>query len=246
MHERLAVNGDLPLWAVVLACALAVVSLGVLFAFELRRRERGGPAIVLTGFLAVAALLAAVARPVRIAARESVIGAKVIVLADMSRSMALPQNGKSPRADVRDAAVSEIAKKAKEARLHVMGFGDGPAVPLATGAGGTKPGEPSSNTARDSNAPRSDLTTALRALAASAEERPQAIVVVSDGRLDDPGEDAAKEQLQALGRDLKVPIHTVATTVNSPADASVRRVSAAGAAVAHVPLPLKVEVGCAG
>ena len=244
MHERLAVNGDLPAWAVVLACALALVSLGVLLVFELRRRERGGPTIVLTGLLAVAALLAAVARPVRIAARESVIGAKVIVLSDLSRSMALPQNGKAPRAEVRDAAVAEIAKKAKEARLHVMSFGDGPAVPLSTKGG--EAGSDPSKEARDSNAPRSDLTTALRALGASAEERPQAIVVVSDGRLDDPGEDATKEQLQALGRDLKVPIHTVATTAVSPADASVRRVSAAGAAVAHVPLPLKVDVGCAG
>jgi len=244
MHERLAVNGDLPVWAVALACALALVSLGVLLVFELRRRERGGPTIVLTGLLAVAALLAAVARPVRIAARESVIGAKVIVLSDLSRSMALPQTGKAPRAEVRDAAVAEIAKKAKEARLHVMGFGDGAPVPLSTKS--TTADETPSQEARDSSAPRSDLTSALRALGASAEERPQAIVVVSDGRLDDPGEDATKEQLQALGRDLKVPIHTVATTVASPADASVRRVSAAGAAVAHVPLPLKVDVGCAG
>jgi uncharacterized membrane protein len=238
MHTRLAVNGDLPFWAVIAACALAVISLGVLLVIELRRRERGGPMIVATGMLAVVALLVAVARPVRIAARESVIGAKVIVLSDMSRSMALPQSGKSPRADVRDAAVAEVAKKAKEARLHVLGFGDGPAVPL-----GAKPGEAA---ATESRAPRSDLTTALRALGASAEERPQAIVVVSDGRLDDPGEEASREQLQALSRDLKVPVHTIATTVESPPDASVRRVSAAGAAVAHVPLPLKVEVGCAG
>src|SRR3954471_4007616 len=114
MHTRLAVNGDLPFWAVIAACVLALVSLGVLLVIELRRRERGGPMIVVTGLLAVVALLAAVARPVRIAARESVIGAKVIVLADMSRSMALPQNGKSPRADVRDTAVGEVAKKAKE------------------------------------------------------------------------------------------------------------------------------------
>jgi uncharacterized membrane protein len=238
MHTRLAVNGDLPLWAAVLACALAVISLGVLIVVELRRRERGGPMIVATGLLAVVALLAAVARPVRIAARESVIGAKVIVLADTSRSMALPQNGKAPRTTVRDAAVGEITKKSKEARLHVLGFGDGAPFPL-----GAKEGDA---TAATSSAPRSDLTSALRALGASAEERPQAIVVVSDGRLDDPGEDASKEQLQALGRDLKVPIHTVATTAISPPDASVRRVSAAGAAVAHVPLPLKVEVGCAG
>ena len=238
MHTRLAVNGDLPFWATVLACVLAVLSLGVLVFIELRRRERGGPLIVATGLFAVCALLAAVARPVRIAARESVIGAKVIVLADTSRSMALPQNGKTPRTAVRDAAVGELTRKAKEARLHVLGFGDGAPFPLGAtkGDGGQSA----------SNAPRSDLTSALRALAASAEERPQAIVVVSDGRLDDPGEDASREQLQALGRDLKVPIHTVATTMVSPPDASVRRVSAAGAAVAHVPLPLKVEVGCAG
>lgn len=238
MHTRLAVNGDLPLWAAILACVLALGSLLVLLVYELRRRERGGPLIVATGIVAVAALLAAIARPVRIAARESVIGAKVIVLSDLSRSMALPQNGKSPRSDVRDNAVAEIAKKAKEARVHVLGFGEGAAFPI-----GSKPGEVP---AKDGAAQRSDLTTALRALGASAEERPQAIVVVSDGRLDDPGEDASREQLQALGRDLKVPIHTVATTNASPPDASVRRVSAAGAAVAHVPLPLKVEVGCAG
>ena len=242
MHTRLAINGDLPLWAAVLACVLALATFGVLLLFELRRRERGGPLIVATGVLAVLALLAAVARPVRIAARESVIGAKVIVLSDVSRSMALAQNGKSPRSDVRDVAVAEIARKAKEARLHVLGFGDGAAFPLATLAG-EKAGEPAST---ESSSPRSDLTSALRALGASSEERPQAIVVVSDGRLDDPGEDASKELLQALGRDLKVPIHTIATTPASPADASVRRVSAAGAAVAHVPLPLKVEVGCAG
>jgi uncharacterized membrane protein len=237
MHTRLAINGDLPLWAVVLACVLAFASLAVLLGYELRRRERGGPAIVVTGLLAVAALLAAVARPVRIAARESVVGAKVIVLSDVSRSMALPQNGNEMRAVVASAAVAEVTKKSKDARLHVLGFGDGPAVPIGTRPGAT-PLSPAS--------PRSDLAAALRAIGASAEERPQAVVVVSDGRLDDPGEDASRAQLEALGRDLKVPIHTVATTSVSPPDASVRRVSAAGAAVAHVPLPLKVEVGCAG
>jgi hypothetical protein len=100
MHERLAVNGDLPTWAAALACVLAIASLGVLLVVELRRRERGGPLIVATGVFAVIALLAAIARPVRIAARESVIGPKVIVLSDVSRSMALPQNGKSPRAEI--------------------------------------------------------------------------------------------------------------------------------------------------
>ncbi len=236
MNTRLAVNGDLPVWAVVLACLLVAVSLGVLVFVELRRRERGGLAIVATGLVALAALLLAVIRPVRIAARESVIGAKVVVLADASRSMALPQENKEPRRAAETRALEALAKRSKDARLTVLGFGDGAPLPLAA-----KEGE-----AGRTDLPRSDLTTALRALATSADEHPQAVVVVSDGRLDDPGEGASKEALQALGRDLKVAVHTVATTREAPADASVRRVSAAGAAVAHVPLPLRVEVGCAG
>ncbi|HEY8078308.1 MAG TPA: hypothetical protein VIF62_29470 [Labilithrix sp.] len=240
MHTRLAVNGDLPLWAAILACVLAGVSLAFLLAWELRRRERGGPMIVATGLVAVVALALSVLRPVRIAARESVVGAKVVVLADTSRSMALPQSGKTTRADVRDRALESIIAKSKDARLLVLGFGDGPPTPLAS-----KPGaRPAS--ASSAHAPRSDLGAALRAIAQSAEERPQAIVVLSDGRLDDPPEDATKPMLEALGAELHVPIHTVATTSASPPDASVRRVSAAGAAVAHVPLPLRVEVGCAG
>ena len=243
MHTRLAVNGDLPLWAAILALALAAVSLAFLLAWELRRRERGGPLIVATGVVAVAALAVSVLRPVRIAARESVVGAKVVVLADTSRSMALPETGKTTRADVRDRVLAGVVAKAKDARLLVLGFGEGAPVPFAE-----KPGEKPSASARAAHAPRSDLGAAIRSIAQSSEERPQAIVVVSDGRLDDPPEDASRDALRAAMKEyeLHVPIHTVATTTASPPDASVRRVSAAGAAVAHVPLPLRVEVGCAG
>jgi uncharacterized membrane protein len=223
LSTRLAVNGDLPLWAAIVACVLVLASLGVL--------------LVATGVVAIGALLLAVVRPVRIAARESVIGAKVIVLGDSSRSMALPQEGKTPRRDVELRAIADLEKKSKDARLHLLAFGDGAPLPLA--ASPSRSDKPPAPTA-----PRSDLTTALRAIAASAEEHPQAIVVVSDGRLDDPPEESTKESLAALGRELKVPIHTIATTKTGPADASVRRVSTAGAAVAHVPLPLRVEVGC--
>ena len=110
MNTRLAVNGDLPFWAVVLSLCLVEISLGVLVVHELRKRDRGGAAIVGTGVLAILALLAAVIRPVRIAARESVIGAKVVVLADASRSMALPQDGKSRRA-IEAGALEALAKK---------------------------------------------------------------------------------------------------------------------------------------
>lgn len=232
LSTRLAVNGDLPSWAVVAACALVVVSLGFLVVRELRQRERGGPAILVTGVIALLALLLAVLRPVRIAARESIIGAKVVVLADASRSMALPDVGKTPRSVTEAHVLDELAKHSKDARLFTLGFGDGAPVPFD----GTS----------SAHALRSDLTSAIRALASSAEERPQAVVVVSDGRLDDPSAEASRESLAALGKELRVPIHTIATTHEGPADASVRRVSVAGAAVAHVPLPIKVEVGCGG
>src|SRR5271154_3344136 len=100
---HLASSSDLPSWAVALAVALCLSSLA-LMSFELRRRERGGLAIVATGLLAVTGLLLAVLRPVKIAARESLVGARVVVLADVSRSMALAANGR-PRSEARDEAI---------------------------------------------------------------------------------------------------------------------------------------------
>lgn len=228
---RFAPTSDLPAWAVALACALALASFALLLV-ELRRRERGGALIVGTGLVAVGALLFAVLRPVRIAARESVVGARVVVLADASRSMALPGDHGGARLAQRDEAIAALQKNPRDARLLVLGFGDGPPKPL--------------DVHDDARAPRSDLTAALVALASSSDERPAAIVVVSDGRFDDPPEGASEESLRAFGEQLHVPIHTIATTRSSLPDASVRRVAAAGAAVAHVPMPLRVEIGCSG
>ncbi|MEO8874879.1 MAG: glutamine amidotransferase, partial [Polyangiaceae bacterium] len=203
---------------------------------EMRRRERGGAAIVVSGILAVLALALAVLRPVRIVARESVVGARVIVLADASRSMALATDiGGGTRADARNRALEAIAKNAKNARFSTLGFGDGPPRGL-----------PSGGAAQSALLGRSDLSSAVHALAGSTDERPTALIVVSDGRLDDPPADAATATLKALGETLKVPIHTVAVARTGLPDASVRRVSNVGAAVAHVPLPLRVDVGCSG
>jgi uncharacterized membrane protein len=225
-------------WAVWLAAGLALASF-VMLLLEMRRRERGGLLIAATGLLAVAALLAAVLRPARVTARESVVGARVVVLADTSRSMALEQPG-GARWKARDAAIEALAKAAVNARLSVLGFGEGPPAPLPLTLSDRAGVE---QTAR---AGHSDLGAAMRALAASPEERPAAVVVISDGRLDDPPEDASSASLEALGAAMRVPVDAIATTEDAPADASVRHVSAAGAAVAHVPLPLRVEVGCAG
>jgi uncharacterized membrane protein len=232
---RFATSNDLPSWAIALACGLVLVSL-VLLLVELRRRERGGLVIAATGVLALLGLLAAVLRPVRIAARESVVGARVVVLSDASRSMALPGDS-GLRREARDRAVQAIVKAAPDARILTLGFGDGPGEPL----GELKPGDGSTT-----QKSRSDLSAALRALTQAPDEHPAAVVVVSDGRLDDPPEDVTAPALTALGEALHAPIHTVATTRRAPADASVRRVANAGAAVAHVPLPLRVEIGCAG
>ncbi|MGH7295100.1 MAG: VWA domain-containing protein, partial [Polyangiaceae bacterium] len=238
LTTRLGPSGDLAPWAVWLAAGLALASF-VMLLFEMRRRERGGVLIAVTGLVAVMALLAAVLRPARVSARESVVGARVVVLADASRSMALDQPG-GPRWKARDAAIEALAKAATSARLSVLGFGDGPPTPMPLTLSDRAAEQ---QTTRE---PHSDLGAAMRALAASPEERPAAVIVVSDGRLDDPPEDASPASLEALGQALHVPIDAVATTREAPPDASVRRVSTAGAAVAHVPLPLRVEVGCAG
>ena len=232
---RLAGSADLPPWLVAVALLLGVLSL-VLLVLEMRRRERGGLAIFVSGVLATVALVLAVMRPVRIAAKESVVGARVVILADTSRSMALPELGGGTRADVRDRAIQTLEAHAGDARVRVLGFGDGPLAPLDAAGGRV-----------DANrSGRTDLVAALRAIASSPEERPRAIVVVSDGRLDDPPEGVTRDALRVIAASVGVPVHTIATTREAPKDASVRKVASAGAAVAHVPFPLHVEVGCAG
>ncbi len=234
-------SGDLAPWAVWLALGLSLASF-VMLLVEMRQRQRGGgrgAIIAISGLLAVSGLLAAVLRPARVTARESVVGARVVVLADTSRSMALSQGGEA-RWQVRDRALEALAKSAQSARLTVLSFGDGPPQPLPIAI------SDAASERLTTAAGHSDLGAAIRAIAASPEERPRALVVVSDGRLDDPPEDASDATLRALGDALRIPIDTVATTREAPADASIRHVSAAGAAVAHVPLPLRVEVGCAG
>jgi uncharacterized membrane protein len=235
---HLGPSGDLASWAVWLAIGLAVTSIAMLFV-EMRQRQRGGVVIAVTGVLAIVGLLAAVLRPARVTARESVVGARVVVLADASRSMALMQGGEA-RWQARDRAIEELAKSSQHARLSVLAFGEGPPQPMPLTLS-DRSSEQLTATGR-----HSDLGAAIRALAASPEERPAALVVVSDGRLDDPPDDASDASLRALGETMRVPIDTVATTHDVPADASIRRVSTAGAAVAHVPLPLRVDVGCAG
>jgi uncharacterized membrane protein len=232
----LGASADLSRGTTLCACALALASFAMLLV-EIRRRDRGGAWVAATGLLCVAGLLAAVLRPARVSAREIVLGARVVVLADVSRSMALAGDGARSRQAARDAAIGALQAAGHRARLVLLGFGEGAPTPFSANS------PDNSATVHDR---RSDLGAAMRALASSLEERPAAIVVVSDGRLDDPPEDLSESNLRAFADELRVPIHAIATTRDAPVDASVRRVSAAGAAVAHVPLPVRVEIGCAG
>jgi len=213
--------------------ALAVSSI-VLLGLELRRRRSAGVVVALTGVVATALLALAVLRPATVLSRGSLVGPRVVLLADRSRSLDLPGDHGSRR-DALVQSVQDIRRAAGQARLRVLGFGEGPALAW-------DPTSPSDVPP----AAHSDLGAALMSVAGLAEERPAAIVVLSDGRLDRPSENLPGPAVIEALRGLKVPVHTVSLASSLPADASIRSVRAAGAAVAHQPLPLTIQIGCDG
>jgi uncharacterized membrane protein len=248
-------SGDLAHPFVLVACALAAVSFALLLV-ELfrhggaRRGRRPAALIAGTGALSVAALLAAVLRPVAVASKSVLVGPKVVVLVDASRSIDLPGLG-GTRRQAAQLALAELDKRAAEVRLGRFAFGDGTPIALdaevSPGAAATGAPPPSADPLAGVRPfLRSDLGSALEVVARTAGERPSAIVVLSDGRLDRPSATGAGEAVQAALGSLEIPVHTVALATTPPADASIRQVMAAGAAVAHQPFSLRVEVGCDG
>lgn len=225
-----------------IAAAVVALASALFLLVELRRTKGGGkrPILVaMTGIGASVALAAAVLRPVIVDASGISVGPRVVVLLDASRSMRLPSNasGKDRRA-VRDEVAAELARVGKDTRQATMLFGEREAIPITLDA--------LSGSEGDARASRSDLVAALSSIAASAEEPPTAIVVVSDGVLDRPTEEHAEDP-QSLGlAGLGVPVHTVIAATKAPKDASVRAVHFAGAAVAHQPFTMRIDVGCAG
>lgn len=230
---RWSLSSDLSRPLAYAALAFALVSI-VLLVLELRRRRGTQSGLVFaSGVLATLLLTAAVLRPLSIASRGSLVGPKVIALVDRSRSMDL-LGDEGSRSRTAAAGADALKRLASDARITWLGFGDGAPTPL----------DVSSESA--SSAHRSDLVAALSSLARAADERPQAIVVVSDGRLDRPGAEATGAAVKAALGSLDVPVHTVSVAREAPKDASIRSVRAAGAAVAHQPFPVTVEIGCSG
>jgi len=239
--RTLSLSADLGAPAVIAACALAALGVGLL-AIELFRahRPRGvSVRVALSGALAALGLLAAVLRPVSVVSTGTLVGPKVVVLADASRSIDLPGLDGTRRQSL-ERALAELQKRGNEVRLSLYSFGIGPAEPVAPLAVGVSP------TFRVKPVLGSDLAAALESVARAADERPAAIVVLSDGRLDRPGEVAPGDATRAALGQLAIPVHTVGLAEAAPRDASIRRVLAAGAAVAHQPFSLRIEIGCAG
>lgn len=246
MIRGFEVSSDLGPTAVWVAAGLGVLSAGML-AFELltaRRARRGALLVASTGVFGVCALLLAILRPSTVDADGTKVGPRVLVLVDASRSIDLAAES-GTRREQAATAIAALRKRSTDTRqaLASFGAGDAEAIPPEALKDGGFTVAPE---------PHSDLVAALDSIGRSSDERPSAIVVVSDGRLDRPGATGGTSAADLAGAlklgaaGTSVPIHTVLLTNKVPKDATIRRVSVAGAAVAHQPFSLRVEVGCAG
>ncbi|MCC6644613.1 MAG: hypothetical protein IT374_03450 [Polyangiaceae bacterium] len=226
MDRTLALSADLSRASIVVAVGLAALGIALL-GLEVRGRRESRWLVLATGAAAALLSLVAILRPASVRTKSARVGARVTVLVDRSRSMLLPGLG-GTRDEVGARALAALSHAAKDARITVSGFGEGPASPVGDG--------PPSFV-------RSDLGAAVLRLLDEPGEPPAALVVVSDGRLDASRGD--RELTEALSR-RRIPLSAVAVATDAPRDASVLKVSTSGAAVAHQATPMTIEVACAG
>jgi uncharacterized membrane protein len=230
VNNTFGLSGDLPQSFIALAIGLAVLGV-VLLLVELSRQEGAERRwlVAATGILASALCLLALLRPVVITSRGSRVGPKVTVLVDRSRSLLLPGDDGRPRWEKADLAIAGLKAGRKDIRYGFFGFGEGKTSPL-------EPGPP--------RADRSELGAALRDAMQPEGELPRAIVVISDGAFEGP---TTLRDLPARADGAPaIPIHTVAVARKELKDATIRAVRSAGAAVAHQPLQLAIEIACTG
>ncbi len=232
MDLRLALADDLGT-ATWLFVGCVAVLWGALAAHDIARHRGPRALLALSAVLSVTLLLAALLRPVRVKSQSNYVGARVVVLVDRGRRMLLPD-----AASTREARLTEVVKNLgktfQKARVSWLGFGAGEPQPFA-------PKNP--QTPRQDE---SDLSTALLQLSRASGERAQAVVVVSDGRFVRPGAAASDAELERILKPLNAPVHAVNVASRTPRDAAVREVHHAGAAVAHQPLSLRVDIACSG
>jgi len=233
VKQSLGISADLPSFAIYLAVVVVVFGT-LLLVVELRQRSaRSTIAVAVSGVVAMLFCLVALLRPVSIRSHGSLVGPKIVVLLDRSRSMLLPASGNT-RDQQADIALAALQRSSEGTRLSLLGFGEGVPVPMEKLAL-TPP-----------TYGQSDLKQALDHVLHTAEEMPKAVVVIGDGRAYGiEANRASWMQSDAVGK-TRVPLHTVLVTDREPRDLSLRNVRVASAAVAHQPLQLQIEVGCVG
>lgn len=228
--STLRFSEDLDLWAQLGVLALVLVT-AFLLILEVRRLPRQRVSLFVTGILATSLLALAVLRPTRLTTRGHEVPGLAVALVDSSHRLQMPSDeGQRTRAQVAESALGKLESHFKHARTEVRRF-DGDL--LALDQKGT------------TSSASSDLLQALRKVASREGERPQSIIVFSDGRLTKPGE-ASEQDFEAQVRSASggIPVHTVALASDTPRDRSIRQVGFTGSAIAHQPITLKLEIGC--
>ena len=223
MNSTWSITDDVGAFGLALTAVLVLWSLLLLY-FERRGTAQTSYRVLVTGALAVVFFALAVVRPVRVSSRTSSQGPRVLALIDDSRRL-LISDGETTRRERANDTLVRLREHFSNSRLEVNFFGENLSAERSSPAGAA-----------------SDLTNALRQVSDTNGERPEAIVVISDGRLTAPLASGIDTSL--LVAPTGVPVHTVALTKKAPSDASLRMVNAAGAAVAHQALTMSIEVGC--
>lgn len=221
-------SADLSDWMVWGVCAIVALWF-LLLVFEVPRRLGGRWLFVSSGAVAAVLVLAAVLRPVRVQARPRDLGPSVVVLLDATRRLGLP--AAPGDAETRGARASRAIDSLREhyagAQVDVVAISDGELTPWVAGS------QPRGGD--------TEVARALGALIGPRHHRPDAVVLVSDGRISD----ADKALVSAVER-LGIPLHTVRLAEEPLADAAIRSIRASGVVVAHQPFTLGVQIACTG
>jgi hypothetical protein len=248
---RLAWEHPWPAWAwalfILVVAAFAAWSYGRLVG---RRLGRGALCAVRAGLLVL--LLIVVSGPMLELPRESVEEDWVIVLADRSESMTIADaeamDGRRASRDeqlrsVIDANADVWTSLADQRQLVWMGFHTGAFSLAAAAAPQGEDGAATAPWAVDLGAaagPRTNLSTAVQQALQRAAARPLAgIVVLSDGRTNEPPHSGLLRRLKADA----VPVFVVPLGSDEPlGDLAVRRVEAPRRAFVRDKVPVVVEL----
>ena len=237
MTRSLSFSHDLGQLGSVIAivCGGLVMVLLVVEVLRVRRLGKRPLLIVTSGVLAIGLLLLAVLRPMFVESAGVSTSARMFVLLDDSRSMRLPAEANVSRLERLKVVASKLPEATAGARLEFVRFGEGGAV-----------ADPDQGAGMTARAAASDLTAALESIAASNDEPPGSIIVVSDGALDRPTTAGATQRATLGLGAIDAPVHTVRMVDKPLRDASVGSVQVAGTAIAHQPFGVRVEVICSG